>query len=153
MGGFLSIGKSHAKVYVEKDTGVSFADAPASMRPGRNCARWSTSSGRRASTAGSARASRTGCCWSAHPAPRTPTPLAGLESRSLAPAWSRLGALVFRHAEHFYNFQGLRQYKEKFDPQWEVRYLAAPGGFLTLPRVLADVTTLAAGGVRGIVAK
>jgi cell division protease FtsH len=26
MGGFMSIGKSHAKVYVEKDTGVTFAD-------------------------------------------------------------------------------------------------------------------------------
>jgi cell division protease FtsH len=26
LGGFMSIGKSHAKVYVEKDTGVSFAD-------------------------------------------------------------------------------------------------------------------------------
>ena len=28
-----------------------------------------------------------------------------------------------------YNFQGLRAYKEKFDPVWEPRYLAYPGGF------------------------
>ena len=53
-------------------------------------------------------------------------PLAGLEDRALAPLWNRLGALLFRHGEHFYNFQGLRQYKEKFDPVWEPRYLASP---------------------------
>ena len=40
-----------------------------------------------------------------------------------------------------FSFQGLREYKEKFDPVWEPRYLASPGG-LRLPRILADVTTL-----------
>jgi len=77
-------------------------------------------------------------------------PLAGLENRALAPLWSRLGAMVFRHGEHFYNFQGLRQYKEKFDPVWSPRYLAAPAG-LTLPRVLTDVAALIAGGLGGVV--
>jgi phosphatidylglycerol lysyltransferase len=77
-------------------------------------------------------------------------PLAGLENRALAPLWSRLGAMVFRHGEHFYNFQGLRQYKEKFDPVWSPRYLAAPAG-LALPRVLADVAALIAGGLGGVV--
>lgn len=48
-------------------------------------------------------------------------PLAGLENRSLAPLWNRLAAFLSRHGEHFYNFQGLRQYKEKFDPVWEPR--------------------------------
>jgi phosphatidylglycerol lysyltransferase len=82
-------------------------------------------------------------------------PLAGLEARALAPLWSRLGALVFRHGEHFYNFQGLRHYKDKFDPVWEPRYLACPGGLggLVLPRVLADVAALISGGFRGVVAK
>jgi phosphatidylglycerol lysyltransferase len=37
-------------------------------------------------------------------------PLSGLESHSLAPMWARAGALVFRHGEHFYRFQGLRQF-------------------------------------------
>ncbi len=77
-------------------------------------------------------------------------PLSGLENRALAPLWSRLGSMVFRHGEHFYNFQGLRQYKEKFDPVWSPRYLAAPAG-LTLPRVLADVAALIAGGLGGVV--
>ena len=63
-----------------------------------------------------------------------------------------LGALVFRHGEHFYNFQGLRAYKDKFDPVWEPRYLACPGG-LALPRVLADIAALIGRGFRGVVAK
>jgi phosphatidylglycerol lysyltransferase len=79
-------------------------------------------------------------------------PLSGFERRAHAPRWHRVGALVFRHGEHFYNFQGLRQYKEKFDPVWEPRYLASPGG-LAMPRILANVAALISGGLRGVVAK
>jgi len=79
-------------------------------------------------------------------------PLSGLENRALAPLWNRLGAFVFRHGEHFYNFQGLRQYKEKFDPRWQPKYLASPGG-LALPRIFANLATLISGGVKGVVAK
>jgi phosphatidylglycerol lysyltransferase len=79
-------------------------------------------------------------------------PFSGLERRMLAPLWTKLGAFMYRHGEHFYNFQGLREYKEKFDPVWESRYLASPGG-LALPRILANVTTLISGGVRGVVSK
>ena len=61
-------------------------------------------------------------------------------------------AFVYRHGEAFYNFQGLRAYKEKFDPEWEPRYLAYPGG-LRLPRILADVAALVAGGYRRILAR
>ncbi len=77
-------------------------------------------------------------------------PLAGVESRRHAPLWSRVGGALFRHGEHFYNFKGLFKYKEKFDPVWEPRYLASPGG-LALPRVAADVTALIAGGLKGVV--
>jgi phosphatidylglycerol lysyltransferase len=79
-------------------------------------------------------------------------PLAGLERRALAPLWSRLGGFMYRHGEHFYNFQGLREYKEKFDPIWEPRYIASPGG-VALPRILANVAALISGGIRGVVAK
>ena len=79
-------------------------------------------------------------------------PLAGLERHRLAPLWSRMGALVFAHGEQFYNFQGLRSFKDKFDPVWEPRYLAVPGG-LALARVLTDVAGLISGGVTGIVIK
>jgi len=79
-------------------------------------------------------------------------PLSGLEDRALAPLWNRVGAIVFRHGEHFYNFQGLRAYKEKFHPTWTPRYLASPGG-ITLPRVLVNVAALISGGLRGVFAK
>ena len=79
-------------------------------------------------------------------------PLSGLEDRTLTPLWNRLGAFVFRHGEHFYNFQGLRQYKEKFAPEWTPRYLASPGG-LALPRILANVATLISGGLKGVLTK
>jgi len=79
-------------------------------------------------------------------------PLSGLENRSIAPLWNRVGALTFRFGENFYNFQGLRQYKEKFDPVWEPTYIASPGG-LALPRILTQLATLISGGLRGVFAK
>jgi phosphatidylglycerol lysyltransferase len=79
-------------------------------------------------------------------------PLSGLQNRALAPLWNRAGALLYRHGEHFYNFRGLRQYKDKFDPLWEPKYLASPGG-LALPRVLANTAALISGGLRGVVSR
>ena len=79
-------------------------------------------------------------------------PLAGLQNRNLAPLWNRFGAMVFGGGEAFYNFRGLHQYKDKFNPRWEARYLATPGG-LALPRVLTELTTLIAGGVRGVISQ
>jgi phosphatidylglycerol lysyltransferase len=79
-------------------------------------------------------------------------PLAGLEAGPLSPVWNRLADLLYRHGEHFYNFQGLRQYKEKFHPEWSPRYLASPGG-LALPQTLSDIATLIAGGVGGLVGR
>jgi phosphatidylglycerol lysyltransferase len=79
-------------------------------------------------------------------------PLSGLENRPYAPLWHRVGALVYQHGEHFYNFQGLRAYKGKFDPVWEPRYLASPGG-LALPRILTNIATLISGGAKGMLGK
>jgi phosphatidylglycerol lysyltransferase len=79
-------------------------------------------------------------------------PLAGLEKHPLAPAWHRVGNIVFRYGEYFYNFDGLRRYKAKFDPVWESKYLASPGG-LALPRVLLDISVLISGGVKELFAK
>lgn len=79
-------------------------------------------------------------------------PLAGLAEHRLAPLWHQAGSTLYRHGEHFYNFQGLREYKDKFDPIWRARYLAAPGG-LAMLFVVADVSTLISGGVKGIFAK
>ncbi|QDU09785.1 bifunctional lysylphosphatidylglycerol flippase/synthetase MprF [Gimesia aquarii] len=68
-------------------------------------------------------------------------PLSGIQNRPLAPIWNRTADLIFRHGDHFYNFEGLRNYKEKFDPVWTPKYLASPGG-LALPQILTDVVTL-----------
>ncbi len=79
-------------------------------------------------------------------------PLSGIESHSLAPLGSRLGSFLYRHGENFYNFQGLRTYKEKFNPVWSPRYLASPGG-LALPGIIMDVTALVSGGLKGVVSR
>jgi phosphatidylglycerol lysyltransferase len=79
-------------------------------------------------------------------------PLSGFEQSPVAPLWNRIGAFLYQHGESVYNFQGLRAYKEKFDPIWEPHYLAYPGG-LRLPRILADVSALVAGGYRHIFLK
>jgi phosphatidylglycerol lysyltransferase len=77
-------------------------------------------------------------------------PLSGMAGHALAPRWHRAGRLLFTHGENFYNFQGLRAFKEKFAPSWEARYLAAPGGIAPL-FVLADVAALISGGIRGVI--
>src|ERR1700722_1207322 len=79
-------------------------------------------------------------------------PLAGLENHPLAPAWHRVGNFVFRQGEHFYNFDGLRRYKTKFDPTWVPKYLVAPGG-IALPRILVDVSVLISGGMKELFAR
>jgi phosphatidylglycerol lysyltransferase len=79
-------------------------------------------------------------------------PLSGMAQHPLAPNWHRLGRLLFNHGENFYNFQGLRGFKEKFDPTWEPRYLACPGGFAPF-FILADVAALIAGGLRRVITK
>jgi phosphatidylglycerol lysyltransferase len=79
-------------------------------------------------------------------------PLSGLSDKSLSSLWNRIGGFLFRHVENFYNFQGLRQYKEKFQPQWRPRYLASPTT-LSLPVVLTNIATLTSGGAKGIVSK
>jgi len=79
-------------------------------------------------------------------------PLSGLEAGPMASVWNRVGAALFRHGEHFYNFQGLRAYKEKFDPEWEPRYLASPGG-AALPFILTNVAALVSGGIVGALKK
>jgi len=79
-------------------------------------------------------------------------PLSGLENRSLAPLWHRIGSVLYRHGDSFYNFQGLREYKDKFHPEWTPRYLAAPAG-LGLPLILKDLASLVSGGLKGVFSK
>ena len=79
-------------------------------------------------------------------------PLAGLEHRPLSPLWNKLGATIFKLGDQFYNFEGLYEYKEKFSPHWQARYLAAPSG-LSMPFILMRITRLISGGWQGIFGK
>ncbi len=79
-------------------------------------------------------------------------PLSGLEARKLAPAWAKVGALVFGHGEQFYNFAGLRRYKEKFNPVWRPKYMASPGGIDAII-ALTDASALVSGGYSGMFGK
>jgi phosphatidylglycerol lysyltransferase len=76
-------------------------------------------------------------------------PLAGLLDRPLAPLLSRMGRLLFERGEEIYNFQGVRRYKDKYDPVWRPRYVAAETAW-ALPVVLADVGLLSSGGMSGL---
>jgi len=79
-------------------------------------------------------------------------PLSGIEGGQAAPFWNRLASMVYEHGGRFYNFQGLRLYKEKFHPRWEPRYIASPGG-INLAQVLAGIAGLVNRGVSGTVMK
>jgi phosphatidylglycerol lysyltransferase len=74
-------------------------------------------------------------------------PLSGLPRHRLASLWSRIGSFVYKRGDRFYNFEGLRSYKDKFKPEWRPKYLAFPGG-LALPQILMDVTGLIASSPR-----
>ena len=76
-------------------------------------------------------------------------PLSGLDDRPLAPMLSRVGRLIFDRGEEIYNFQGVRGYKDKYDPLWQPRYVAAPRKW-AIPLLLADVGLLTSGGMANL---
>ncbi len=77
-------------------------------------------------------------------------PLSGLRTEGTGSFWERIGHFLWTHGEHFYNFQGLRRFKERFDPTWEPRYVASLGG-PALPVMMLEVAILVAGGFRAMV--
>jgi phosphatidylglycerol lysyltransferase len=79
-------------------------------------------------------------------------PLAGLSSKSVERLWSRFGRFLYRHGGAFYNFEGLRGFKQKFRPDWRPCYIAVPPG-VSPTRAMADVALLIAGGPRGLIGK
>ncbi|WP_376870537.1 bifunctional lysylphosphatidylglycerol flippase/synthetase MprF [Albirhodobacter sp. R86504] len=79
-------------------------------------------------------------------------PLAGLSERKTAAIWDRFGHLMFRHGGAFYNFAGLRAFKQKFRPDWRPRYIALPPSVSPMV-AMTDVALLIAGGARGVLRK
>ena len=72
-------------------------------------------------------------------------PLANVGDVRGAHPRERLARLVFQYGEHWYNFQGLRFFKQKFAPDWEPRYLSYQSVW-EFPIALASVSALIAGG-------
>ncbi len=76
-------------------------------------------------------------------------PLSGVGDSRYARAGEKVARLAFEYGNRFYNYKGLRSFKEKFNPLWRGSYLAYP--VLTpLPPLLMDIAALIAGGYRYI---
>ena len=79
-------------------------------------------------------------------------PLASVGEHRGAHQRERLASLVFRRGEQWYNFQGVRYYKQKFNPEWLPRYMAYEAAW-EWPVGLANVSALIAGSWKGAVTK
>ncbi len=79
-------------------------------------------------------------------------PLSGLSGRRGTRVWNRFGAILYRHGGAYYNFSGLRAFKQKFQPQWQPRFLAISTNVSPFV-ALKDVAILIAGSARGLISK
>ena len=61
--------------------------------------------------------------------------------RSALVVLAQVGSLAWRHGKQFYNFEGLRLFKDKFGPEWSPRYLAVSGA-LGPYAAIADILSL-----------
>ncbi len=65
----------------------------------------------------------------------------------------RAGRLIYHRFRHFYDFQGLYRFKQKFQPVWQDRYLAYSSP-LRLPNILLAIIRANSGGsLKGYVTK
>jgi len=76
-------------------------------------------------------------------------PLSGVGETRYARAGEKVARLAFEYGNRFYNYKGLRSFKEKFHPEWRSVYLAYPP-LTPLPALLIDTAALVAGGYRRI---
>jgi phosphatidylglycerol lysyltransferase len=53
----------------------------------------------------------------------------------------KLAGLISKHGKLFYSFEGLRRFKDKFDPDWKPVYLAYPQ-LMSLPALLVELSML-----------
>lgn len=76
-------------------------------------------------------------------------PLSGLEKRETSTMPERLLAVIKRLGSLYYSFGGLEQFKNKFEPDWQPRYLYYPGpptNLIRITRHLSQALTLPAAG-------
>jgi phosphatidylglycerol lysyltransferase len=78
--------------------------------------------------------------------------LSGLSVHRGAPTWNQLALAIRGYGERFYNFQGIREFKQWFYPEWEPLFLASPGG-AARPLIIANIASLISGDLQGILKK
>jgi phosphatidylglycerol lysyltransferase len=76
-------------------------------------------------------------------------PLAAVGETRRARPIERLAHQFFLHGEAWYNYQGLRRFKERFHPLWEPRYMAYRRPW-DWPFAVAAATQLVSGGWRAV---
>ena len=72
------------------------------------------------------------------------TPPRGLGRRDTVSRWNRFGAQLYRHGEHYSDFNELRRAKARFAPRWDPRFVSSRPG-LALARAIPDLAKLVAG--------
>ena len=80
------------------------------------------------------------------------SPLAGVNPLGEGGRLQLLRRGITRFTGRFYNFEGLREFKQSFDPDWEPRYLASNPG-IARSLVLAHLAALTSGGIAGMFRK
>jgi len=71
-------------------------------------------------------------------------PPRGLGRRDTVSRWNRFGAHLYRHGEHYSDFNELRRAKARFAPRWDPRFVSSRPG-LALARTIPDLAKLVAG--------
>jgi phosphatidylglycerol lysyltransferase len=71
-------------------------------------------------------------------------PPRGLSRRDTVSRWNRFGAQLYRHGEHYSDFNELRRAKARFAPRWDARFVSSRPG-LALARAIPDLAKLVAG--------
>jgi phosphatidylglycerol lysyltransferase len=79
-------------------------------------------------------------------------PLVGVGATRYARPSEKVARLAYEYGNRFYNYKGLRSFKEKYHPEWRSSYLAYPV-LAPLPLLLIDSAALIAGGYRRIFLK
>lgn len=80
------------------------------------------------------------------------SPLAGVNPLGEGGRIQWLRRALTRFSGRFYSFEGLREFKQSFDPEWEPRYLASSPG-IARSLVLAHLAALTSGGIAGMFRK
>jgi phosphatidylglycerol lysyltransferase len=75
------------------------------------------------------------------------SPLKDVQADAVAHAgrWVQFSEAIAKHGERFYNFKGVRAFKEKWQPEWRPRYLLVPSRRHALPALLACAVEIAGG--------